>query len=257
MRRKICIGLAAALLLCSLSVFSACGGSAEVEFQLNDDGTSYSVSGISGNKSALKNYEIPAEHEGLPVTRVEDEAFWRCTSLRSVTLPDGITYIGDRAFAQCAISEIVIPDTVTEIGYAAFGMCESLKEITVPESVTVLEARAFYACTALEKVYFKAGVADIGVGTFENTYVVSGGDIYTHTSLKEVYLCAAVKKIHYTAFSGNFLTDIYFAGSEEQWEEVYFYQYGEDEEGNSVEKRVEDKSEVLSSGITVHYNAQF
>lgn len=255
MRRKICIGLAAALLLCSLSVFSACG-SAEVEFQLNDDGTSYSVSGVSGDKSALKSYAVPAEHDGLPVTRIGDEAFWRCTSLRSVTLPDGITYIGDRAFAQCAISEIIIPDTVTEIGYAAFGMCESLKEITIPESVTVLEARAFYACTALQKVYYRASVADIGVGMFENTYVVSGGDIYTHTSLKEVYLCVAVEKIHYTAFSGNFLTDVYFAGSEDEWEEVYFYKYGEDEDGNSVEITV-DRSDGLPSGVTVHYDVQF
>lgn len=255
MKKWMYTGLAAAVSLCALSAFSACGGSAEVTFSLNEDETSYSVSGVSGTKSALASFDVPSEYDGLPVTRIEDEAFWRCTALRKVTLPEGIEYIGDRAFAQCPIDEITIPSTVTEIGYAAFGMCDSLKEVTVPESVTVLEARAFYACTALERVYFRASVTDIGIGVFENTVQSNGTQYYYNTSLTEVYLSASVEKMHKTALYGNYVTDIYFAGTQEQWDALYFYEY-EEEDGETVESVV-DKEDVLPTGLTVHCNVAF
>ena len=123
---------------------SACAvGEAEVKYALSEDGTHYIVSEVTGDKRGLTEYEIPVTYaeeggQALPVTEIGDEAFWECTRLTKVTIPHGVTYIGDRAFGKCGLKACEIPDSVTTIGYAAFGKCDSLREVNVPASVTSL-----------------------------------------------------------------------------------------------------------------------
>jgi hypothetical protein len=75
---------------------------------------------------------IPAEIEGLPVTRIL-KAFSGCRSLTSITIPDSVTFIGERAFWECSsLTSIAIPDSVTSIGDYAFMGCYELESIVVP-----------------------------------------------------------------------------------------------------------------------------
>lgn len=261
-RMKKYISLICCTALLALAVpLAACGG-VEVKYTLSEDGTYYIVSDVVGNELALKSYTVPAEYstgggELLPVKEIGDGAFSECPYLHSVTLPEGIERIGDRAFMLCGINSFTIPESVTYIGYGAFAYCTALREIVIPEAVTSIGEKAFAYCENLVKADIKASVTYLPEQLFVARYSQSGGNVFTATELVEVHVPATVQKIHYNAFDGNFLTDIYFGGSKQQWDELYFYYYekieGEDgEEDRYEEKKVEDKDKVIP-GVTVHY----
>ncbi|MGN0818006.1 MAG: leucine-rich repeat domain-containing protein, partial [Candidatus Coproplasma sp.] len=211
MKRIICTAFAALIGAAGAISLSGCDSTAEVCYTLSEDGTYYILSGISGNKRALKEYDIPSTYgeDNLPVKVIGDEAFFG-SSLRLVTIPDSVETIGIRAFMSCDMTRVEIPQSVTEICYAAFADCTDLREITVPESVTSLGERAFSNCSSLEKAYLKCNVTDLKRKVLSNVIGEGGSDTYTHTQLTEIYISSAVKKIDATAFEGNFITDIYF-----------------------------------------------
>ena len=75
-------------------------------------------------------------------------AFYRCTSLTSVNIPDGVTSIEKATFGGCSsLTLITIPDSVTIIGDNAFFNCTSLESVNIPKSVTSIGIRAFYGCS--------------------------------------------------------------------------------------------------------------
>ena len=90
------------------------------------------------------------------VTTIGDYVFWDCDSLRSVTIPDSVTTIGNRAFGGCSsLTSVVIGDSVTTIGDYAFSDCSSLTRVTIGDSVTSIGENAFYDCRSLTSVYCK------------------------------------------------------------------------------------------------------
>ena len=64
--------------------------------------------------------------------------------ITSVSLPDGLTSIGDYAFSGCSISTIIIPYGVTRIGSGAFSWCDFLGDILIPCTVTSIGYQAFW-----------------------------------------------------------------------------------------------------------------
>ena len=148
--------------------------------------TSISTSAFS-NCSSLTSVVIP---EG--VTSIGSSAFSRCSSLTSVTIPSSVTSIGE-AFYYCKalkdvhisdvaswckirfesyksnpfcyarnfylngelVTDLIIPDGVTSIGYSAFYNCSSLTSVTIPSSVTSIGSYAFMNCSNLVTVYLK------------------------------------------------------------------------------------------------------
>ncbi len=263
MKKFICAAAAIAAGIMSVISLGGCKvGEAYVEYTLSESGDYYIVSGVSGDKLGLKSYEVPATYpEGdgnaKPVKEIGDRAFYQCYQLKNVTIPDTIEKIGRLAFAQCNFSEFVIPDSVTEIGGGAFGLCQSLTEITVPASVEKLGNMAFYCCPSLEKAYVKGSITVLEEKVFFNKVETQGGNVFSETSLTEVYLPASLEKIHASAFSGNMITDIYFAGTEEEWNNVYFFQMvkKEGKEDEYEEKRVEKSTAIKN--VQMHFNAGF
>ena len=70
--------------------------------------------------------------------------------MKSITIPDSVTSIGDTGFAWCeSLQSITIPDRVTNIGNHAFMSCTALESITIPENVTRIGDSAFYHCDNL------------------------------------------------------------------------------------------------------------
>jgi len=89
-------------------------------------------------KGNATNVTIPAG-----VTKIGDNAFSRCTSLTNITIPASVTSIGFRAFSSCTnLKSVTIQAGVTGIGMLAFEGCSNLASITIPPSVTYIGAAA-------------------------------------------------------------------------------------------------------------------
>ena len=97
------------------------------------------------------SFEIPSSIEikeiVYSVSSIGKDAFSRCSSLTSITIPNSVTSIGEGAFYFCSgLTSITIPNSVTSIGYSAFSYCYGLTSITIPNSVTSIGKTAFKGC---------------------------------------------------------------------------------------------------------------
>ena len=103
---------------------------------------------------------------------IADSAFEDYTRLKSITIPDSVTNIGDKAFYGCTglTGIITIPDSVTSIGYGTFRSCYGLTSITIPNSVTRIGNYAFEGCAGLTSITIPDSVTSIGVSAFEECY---------------------------------------------------------------------------------------
>ncbi len=94
------------------------------------------------------------------VKTIANSAFYYCTSIKSITIPESVTKIGWSAFAYCtSLQSITIPEGVTDIEWSVFAGCESLESIIIPDSVTDVQDWAFDGCIALEDVYYRGNQA--------------------------------------------------------------------------------------------------
>lgn len=116
---------------------------------------------------------------GNGVTSIGDRAFYKCTSLTSVTIPDSVTRIEDNAFDNCtSLTSVTIGNGVTSIEFGAFHSCTSLTSITIPDSVTSISEQVFENCTSLKSVTIGNSVTDI------SDYAFSGCTLLTSVNCK-------------------------------------------------------------------------
>ncbi|MCF2611321.1 leucine-rich repeat domain-containing protein, partial [Prevotella copri] len=102
--------------------------------------------------SGLTSLTLPAG-----ITEIGDFAFWGCSGLTSLTLPAGITSIGYDAFYGCSgLTSLTLPDGITEIGIYAFKGCSGLTSLTLPDGITWIGHDAFKGCSGLTSIYVYA-----------------------------------------------------------------------------------------------------
>jgi hypothetical protein len=109
------------------------------------------------------------------VTTIGDYAFGRspftfaggCTAMTNVTLPDGLTKIGAAAFFGCtALVDVTLPKTLRIIMTTAFSGCTSLTNVTIPDGVIAIGDGAFFNCVSLSNVIIPSSVRAIGDAVF-------------------------------------------------------------------------------------------
>jgi len=111
---------------------------------------------------------IEREYGGLPVKSIGDSAFYRCSSLTAITIPDSVKRVGDSAFSGCSgLTGITIPDSVTSIGKWAFSGCSGLNGISISNRVTSIGDWAFEGCSSLTAITIPDSVTSIGDWAFD------------------------------------------------------------------------------------------
>ena len=139
------------------------------------NGTTYSVTSIGSyafyNCSGLTSVTIPNS-----VTSIGNYAFHSCSGLTSVTIGNSVTSIGDYAFRFCSgLTSVTIPNSVTSIGQYAFQNCSGLTgNLTIPNSVTSIGEVAFYNCSGLTSVTIGNSVTSIGSNAFRGCSGLTG-----------------------------------------------------------------------------------
>ena len=119
-------------------------------YEVGSDGT---VTITDCDSSAQGAITIPSQINGKPVTSIGGAAFYYCSSLTSITIPNSVTSIGSNAFEDChSLTGITIPNSVTSIGWDAFEDCHSLTSVTIGNSVTSIGVRAFNGCKKLTQI---------------------------------------------------------------------------------------------------------
>lgn len=152
--------------------------------------TVYTVKPTEKGKTQEK-LTIPGDIYGYRVTTVEQRAFNGATSLKEITLSDGITTIEGSAFSGCsALTSVTLPDTLASVRANAFEKCTSLQKIDLPSSVRALEAYAFANCSALGSVTLSSSLKTLPDYAF------------TGTAIKSITIPDGIKKIGAYAFSG-------------------------------------------------------
>ena len=161
----------------------------EFLYKKNDDG-GIRIQGYLGNQSTIV---IPAEIEGLPVVEIGNAAFtssWCKASVVSVILPNTLKTIDDNAFEGSAISEINLPNTLTHIGSRAFADCKGLTYITISSDCLDDASHEAFCDSGLENVVLAEGVTEIPASAFVNT------------KLREITIPQTVTSINFQAFAG-------------------------------------------------------
>jgi len=149
--------------------------------------------------------------EGSLCTYIGTKAFAYCSSLKSITLPNGITTIPSNAFNGCSsLTTVVLPNKLIAIESNAFYDCYALATINIPETVTRIGAYAFKGCSSLEKITIPNGVTEIAESTFQNC-----------AGLKSVVIGSGVRAIRANAFMYcNKLTSVYYVGDKKAWRSI-------------------------------------
>ena len=133
---------------------------------ITSEGINYLVAYI-GNETDLN---LPESYNGEKY-QIYKRAFYNCTSLTSVVIPDSVTTIGSYAFAYCSsLTSVTIGNSVTTIGERAFRNCTSLTSVTIGNSATSIGEEAFYNCSSLTSVTIGNSVTSIGDSAFSGCY---------------------------------------------------------------------------------------
>lgn len=170
-----------------------------------------SISGNTGKKgSAFPKYTIVND------AIIADQAYYN-DERTYIEIPDTITEIGDFAFARSALTDAVIPEGVTRIGYAAFYHCDGLTNVVIPGTVTEIEPSAFANTAWLRN--WEQGAGDnfliVGDGILldyrgtDNVVVIpdgvktiGAGAFASHTDITKVIIPDSVETIGEGAFAG-------------------------------------------------------
>lgn len=154
------------------------------DFSFTLSGNGYALTGYSGMDTEVV---VPAKYMGKAVTVINSRAFYDCSFITKITLPDTLKEIGDQAFGYCTSLQTIEIPACTRILDGVFLGCTSLQEVTFPEGVIALGDNLFTNCNALQKVTVLSG--NVAQNTFAGC-----------TNLKEIIIGENIASVAQGAF---------------------------------------------------------
>ena len=229
-------------------------------------------SGVFEDCTNLKSVRLPQNLTSIPY-----RFFFGCSRLKSISLPDSVTQIGEAAFGFCdlqeqVVQEIVSSDNITFIGSRAFEGNKNIYTVHIGKNVEYIQTEtfnymstpSFHDCTNLTSItvspenqtytsingllcskdgrsllYVPVGISgrlDVPAGI----ETIGGEAMHYAFSIKNVHIPKSVKKIGSDAFPIE-CTDVYYDGTEEQWNEI------------SIGKNYNSD---FPSGVTLHFTCE-
>ncbi|MBE6593643.1 MAG: leucine-rich repeat domain-containing protein [Ruminococcaceae bacterium] len=189
---------------------------------VDKDGTEYySVTGRGDCKDAI--IIIPAEHEGIPVTKIGGNAFSESQydeedgipRLERVLIPESVTSIAHHAFAECeSLQSIKLPDSLITLDSNAFEGCEKANALYIGNKVQKIAKAAFAGCKNIQVVYLPDTLTEMSAGVFQDCKMLGKVDFgngidfipdatfYNCVTLQELDLPNNLVKIGADAFRG-------------------------------------------------------
>lgn len=203
-----------------------CGGEGDgtnLTWTLDSDGL-LTVNGKGKMKSSSSGYPWGAKKDAIKevvcsngVESIGRYAFQNCDNLTSITIPESMTRIEERAVSNCSSLEDIIfqnSSSITYIGKSAFASCTSLTSVQIPDGLKSIEESTFSNCTNLKSVVIPFGVEKISSFAFlrcsslteiiiPNSVTTVGKQVFADCSnLKSVSLSDEVKTITQSMFNG-------------------------------------------------------
>lgn len=137
------------------------------------------------------------------IIEIEDSAFWRCTSLKSINLPSSLRSIGDSTFALSGLANIAIPEGALSIGNEALKECENLVEVNIPNTVTTIGRYCFSDCYNMNSVHLSTNLIAIPERAFNMDGTLQDGRTYTQDQSYNLQIPDSVEVINQFAFYNN------------------------------------------------------
>lgn len=147
-------------------------GDYEYDYTINTEDGTATITKFLGPDASTKStgsykIEIPAKFGDYTVTGIGNRAFYCCSDLTEVTIPQSVTSIGERAFAACRnLDSVTINDAATSIGNRAFTECPLTTTLSLGKKITTIDDYAFYDCRGLTSVTIPPSVTSIGDDAF-------------------------------------------------------------------------------------------
>ena len=236
---------------------SSIGSCTDADIVIPEEHNGERVTGIG--EDAFEYSDIVSVVIPDSVVTIEDAAFFFCEKLERVTLGNGVTDCGIAIFSGCLrfhavyindlsawcenavarrfplirelylhgelLTDVVLPEGITEIKPYTFASCESIKRVTLPEGLTKIGERAFSDCSELESISIPDSVTSIGEGAFSACHSLTSINIpngikiisegaFSMSGLTSVVIPKSVNWIAYNAFSHcKNLTSVIIVGS--------------------------------------------
>ncbi len=147
--------------LCILLSLTSHGAGEEDYIVETEGGGAYITAYIGSSEKVV----IPDSFSSFPTLGIRPEGFKGC-DITSVTLPAGVEYVGDEAFAECTrLASVTFGGDTLTLGKGAFRACTSLCDISLP-TIDVIDDFTFFGCSSLSEINIPEGVGSIGLRAF-------------------------------------------------------------------------------------------
>lgn len=150
---------------------------------------------------------------GSNIIKIGMHSFEKCISVQTINLPKNLKEIGEYAFAGCGLTNLVIPNNVTQIGEGCFQVCNRLESVKISDGLLNMPDGMFSGCQRLSKIELPDSIRKIGNDVFDGCGITSielpskleyvGYGVFQNClSLQSITLPATIKSIEEGTFRG-------------------------------------------------------